>query len=278
MFARLSRKSSTLIGAAIAGGVSASALYSGSVAYADDALQPPHYPWNHRGAMNIFDSAAMRRGFEVYRQVCSSCHSMKYINYRNLVGATHTEEQAKALAQSVEVRDGPNDTGEYFDRPGKLSDPLPSPYANDEAGRAANNGALPPDLSLIVKARPHGEDYIYSVLTAYRDPPAGVNLRSGLFYNPYFPGGAIAMPKPLTDGQVEYEDGTEANVAQMAKDVTTFLAWAAEPEHDYRKKQGGQFFVGMLVVVASLVYWKRFKFSLHKTARTTYVQNMRKTH
>lgn len=129
----------------------------------------------------------------MYRQVCSTCHSLEYIHYRNLVGATHTEEQAKALAQSIEVTDGPNEDGEMFDRPGKLSDRLPKPYANEEAGRSANNGALPPDLSLITKARPYGEDYIFALLTGYSDPPAGFALRPGLYYNRYFAGGAIGM-------------------------------------------------------------------------------------
>lgn len=163
----------------------------GTVAFANDALAPPSYPWSHQGKYNSFDSASLRRGFEVYRQVCSTCHSLEYIHYRNLIGNTHTEEQAKALAQSIEVSDGPDDNGEMFDRPGKLADALPKPYANDEAGRAANNGALPPDLSLITKARPHGEDYIFALLTGYSEPPAGFALRPGLYYNRYFAGGAL---------------------------------------------------------------------------------------
>lgn len=257
-------------------GAGLGALLSGGVALAEDVLHPPAYPWPHKGIFETYDHAAMRRGFDVYRQVCSSCHSMNYIAYRNLVGTTHTEEQAKALAASIDVKDGPNDQGEMFDRPGKLSDFLPAPYPNDEAGRAANGGALPPDLSCIVKARHDGADYILSLLTSYRDAPSGVSLRKGLFYNPYFPGGAIAMPKPLNDGQVEFEDGTEASVAQMAKDVTTFLCWASEPEHDERKKQGGEVLFALAATCLTLGYWKRFKFSIHKTARRTYPDNVRK--
>lgn len=168
---------------------------------------------------------SMRRGFEVYRQVCSTCHSVRYLHYRQLIGETHSEVQAKALAESVVVKDGPNDAGEYFERPGRLSDPLPKPYPNDEYARYINGGALPPDLSLIVKARHGGADYIYALLTGYREPPHGVTLRQGLYYNPYFQGGAIAMPPPLNDGGIEYEDGTAPTISQQAKDVTVFLNW-----------------------------------------------------
>jgi ubiquinol-cytochrome c reductase cytochrome c1 subunit len=181
---------------------------------------------------------SLRRGFEVYRQVCSSCHSLQYRCYRHLVGVSHTEEQAKALAASVQVKDGPNDAGEYFMRPGKLFDAFPSPYANEEMARSMNGGAAPPDLSLMVLARPGGEDYVMALLNGYQEPPAGLTLRDGLNYNVYFPGNAISMAKPLNDGAVEYEDGTPATVTQMAKDVVTFLTWTASPELDERKKDG----------------------------------------
>ncbi|KAJ0639378.1 putative cytochrome c1, cytochrome c-like domain superfamily [Helianthus annuus] len=146
-----------------------------------------------------------------------------------------TEEETKAMAAEIEVVDGPNDEAEMFTRPGKLSDRFPQPYENEQAARFANGGAYPPDLSLITKARHNGQNYVFALLTGYRDPPAGVSIREGLHYNPYFPGGAIAMPKMFNDGAVEYEDGTPATEAQMGKDVVSFLSWAAEPEMEERK-------------------------------------------
>jgi ubiquinol-cytochrome c reductase cytochrome c1 subunit len=191
----------------------------------EDHIPSLDYGWSHHGALASFDYASIRRGFQVYRQVCASCHSLNKISFRNLIGVTHDEESLKKIAESYEVMDGPNDAGEMFDRPGKLSDRLPSPYKNEEEGRAANGGAYPPDLSLMVKARHYGIDYIVALLTGYVEPPAGKTMLPGLHYNPYFPGGAIAMAKQLTDGQVEYEDGTPATESQMAKDVACFLAW-----------------------------------------------------
>lgn len=236
-----------------------------------DVLDPPHYHWPHHGLFSAYDTASLRRGFEVYRQVCSTCHSMDFVHYRNLVGVTHTEEQAKALAQSVEVTDGPNDEGEMFKRPGKLSDPLPRPYPNDEYARFINGGALPPDLSLIIKARHHREDYVFALLTGYRESPAGISLRSGLHYNPYFQGGAIAMAKALNDGQMEYEDGTPATESQMAKDVSTFLAWCSEPEHDERKLQGAKVIAGFVLMAMLAGYHKRFRWNVIKSTRISYV-------
>jgi ubiquinol-cytochrome c reductase cytochrome c1 subunit len=236
----------------------------------EDHIPSPSFEWPHHGALASFDHASIRRGFQVYRQVCSSCHSLKRVAFRSLVGVTHDEAQMKAIAESYEVTDGPNDIGEMFERPGKLSDNIPGPYRNDEEGRAANNGALPPDLSLMVKARHYGIDYIFSLLTGYIDPPAGKAMLPGLHYNPYFPGGAIAMAKQLTDGQVEYEDGTPATEAQMAKDVACFLAWAAEPEHDQRKKSGVQFMAAICVAILITGYYKRFRWSVLKTRKISY--------
>ncbi|KAH7533750.1 hypothetical protein FEM48_Zijuj04G0164800 [Ziziphus jujuba var. spinosa] len=209
-----------------------------TVASADEAehgLESPIYPWPHKGILSSYDHASIRRGHQVYTQVCASCHSMSLISYRDLVGVAYTEEETKAMAAEIEVVDGPNDEGEMFTRPGKLSDRFPQPYSNEQAARFANGGAYPPDLSLITKARHNGQNYVFALLTGYRDPPAGVLIRDGLHYNPYFPGGAIAMPKMLNDGAVEYEDGTPATEAQMGKDVVSFLSWAAEPEMEERK-------------------------------------------
>lgn len=175
------------------------------------------------------------------------------------------------MAEETEVEDGPGDDGEMFTRPGKLSDYMPSPYKNDEAARASNNGALPPDLSLMVKARHGGCDYVFSLLTGYVEPtPAGVKLSDGLYYNPYFPGGGIAMPRLLFDGIVEYEDGTPATTSQMAKDVTEFLNWAAEPEHDQRKKMALQTTIVLTALIGLSVWVKRFKWAPIKTRKIVY--------
>jgi len=232
---------------------------------ADEALPPPKYPWNHSYPWQSFDHAAIRRGYKVYSMVCASCHSLDRIAYRNLINTCYTEEEVKALAAERDFVDGPNDEGEMFERPGKLTDYMPRPYPNEQSARFANRGAYPPDLSLMVKAREHHEDYLFAILTGYRDPPAGVQLREGLYYNPYFPGGKIAMPQALSNGQLEYEDGTEASISQMAKDVSTFLAWTSEPEFDERKKMGlkALFLVGLVTIPT--FYYKRFVFSSLKT-------------
>ncbi|KAL8537540.1 hypothetical protein ACS0TY_012605 [Phlomoides rotata] len=207
-------------------GAGASGLMSfATIAYASDeaehGLECPSYPWPHNGILSSYDHASIRRGHQVYQQVCASCHSMSLISYRDLVGVAYTEEETKAMAAEIEVVDGPNDEGEMFTRPGKLSDRFPEPYGNEQAARFANGGAYPPDLSLITKARHNGQNYVFALLTGYHDPPAGITIRDGLHYNPYFPGGAIAMPKMLNDGAVEYEDGTPATEAQ----VTLFFSF-----------------------------------------------------
>ncbi|KAH9993704.1 cytochrome c1, component of the mitochondrial respiratory chain [Russula compacta] len=241
-------------------------------------LHPAAYPWSHKGWLDSFDHASIRRGYVVYKEVCAACHSLDRIAWRNLVGVSHTADEVKAMAEEVEYTDGPNDQGEMFQRPGKLSDYMPRPYPNDEAARASNQGALPPDLSLIIKARHGGADYLFSLLTGYIDPPAGVELRDGMNYNPYFPGGAISMPRVLFDGLVEYDDGTPATASQMAKDVTTFLNWAAEPEHDERKKIGIKAVILFSTLTALSLYVKRFKWNVIKTRKIVYNPPVDKTH
>jgi len=236
----------------------------------EDHIPALDYGWSHHGALASYDYGSIRRGFQVYRQVCASCHSIHKVAFRSLIGVTHTEEQLKKIAESYEITDGPNDIGEMFERPGKLADIIPGPYKNEAQARAANNGAYPPDLSLMVKARHGGIDYLVALLTGYVDAPAGKAMLPGLYYNPYFPGGAIAMPKQLVDGQVEYEDGTPATETQMAKDVAAFLAWAAEPEHDERKKGGLQFMLAILFALALTGYYKRFRWSIFKTRKISY--------
>jgi ubiquinol-cytochrome c reductase cytochrome c1 subunit len=223
------------------------------------SLHATAYPWEHEKLFKTFDHAALRRGFQVYREVCASCHSLQRIPWRTLVGTMMTVDEAKALAEENEYDTEPNDEGEIEKRPGKLSDYCPSPYKNDEAARAANNGALPPDLSLITKARHGGCNYIFSLLTGYpEEPPAGAVVPSGLNFNPYFPGTGIAMARVLYDGLVEYEDGTPATTSQMAKDVVEFLNWTAEPEMDERKRMGWKVMAIGSVLFAISVWVKRY--------------------
>jgi ubiquinol-cytochrome c reductase cytochrome c1 subunit len=260
----------SLFSKGVAAGVGAASLIGG-VAYADDALHAPEMPWSHHGHFSAYDTASLRRGYEVYRQVCSTCHSMEFMAFRNLVGTTHTEEQAKMIAVNTEITDGPNEEGEMFTREGKLADAFPAPYENDEKARFINGGALPVDLSCVSKARHQGEDYVFSLLSGYREPPAGVSIREGLYYNPYFPGGAIAMPPPLMRDSTEYEDDTEASISQQAKDVATFLAFVSEPEADARKKMGVK---AMITIGAALLitgYYKRWKWNVLKTRRISYL-------
>jgi ubiquinol-cytochrome c reductase cytochrome c1 subunit len=206
--------------------------------------------------------------------VCAACHSLERVAYRNLVGVAFSEEEVKnMMADAPDVEDGPNDQGEMFMRPAKLSDYLPSPYKNEEEARMANAGALPPDLSLMVKARHSGEDYLFALLTGYREPPEGVSLRQGLYYNPYFPGGAIGMAQQIFDDGVEYEDGTPATASQMAHDVTVFLAWASEPEHDDRKRMGMKWCFGLAMMFLVTGWYKRFRWSVYKQRKISYYGN-----
>lgn len=257
----------------VAGGLYTAGAAAGyAVSASEDCIPPPHNHWPYDGWTQIHDTASLRRGYEVYRQVCSTCHSLKLINFRNLVGVTHTEEQARALASQYETMDGPNDDGEMFERTCKLSDAIPGPYANDQAARAANGGALPPDLSCIAKARHSGPDYIYALLTGYdKELPAGWPDKPGLHYNPYFPDGAIAMAAPLSDGQVEYEDDTPATVSQMAKDVVCFLQWCSEPEQDDRKKKGCQMIIVMTTLGLIAGYYKRWSWASVKSRRISWI-------
>lgn len=238
---------------------------------AEEGLHATQYPWEHEKWYKTFDHQALRRGFQVYTEVCASCHSLSRIPYRSLVGVTHTVDEAKAMAEENEYDSEPNDQGEIEQRPGKLSDYLPSPYKNPEAARAANNGALPPDLSLMVKARHGGINYIFSLLTGYpEEVPAGAVVQEGLNFNPYFPGTGIAMARVLYDGLVEYEDGTPATTSQMAKDVVEFLNWAAEPEMDQRKKMGIKVLIISSALFALSVWVKRYKFAAIKTRKIVY--------
>ena len=212
--------------------------------------------WSFKGLFGKFDRASLQRGYQVYVEVCASCHSMKHLSYRNLAekgGPEFSEDQAKAIASSFELTDGPNSDGEMFTRPAKLSDKFVKPYRNDKEAIASNGGAYPPDMSVLVKARSGGADYIYSLLLGYEDPPSGIKLDDGVYYNAYMYGNNIKMPKPLFDGQVDYNDETEATEQQMAKDVVAFLAWAAEPHLEARHKIGFKAII-YLIIISVLVY------------------------
>ncbi|XP_050713980.1 cytochrome c1, heme protein, mitochondrial-like [Eriocheir sinensis] len=256
----------------VLGGGAAGVAYAlnESVKASDLTLHTTTFPWAHNGIFSSLDHASIRRGYEVYKNVCAACHSMKYIAFRNLIGVSHTEAEAKEEAMGVQITDGPDDEGNMFQRPGKLSDYFPSPYTNDEAARSANNGALPPDLSYITSARHGGENYIFSLLTGYCDPPAGVSVREGLYYNPYFPGGAIGMAQALYNEVMEYSDGTPATASQMAKDVSVFLKWASEPEHDDRKRMALKVLMMFTMLFTVSYYIKRHKWSVLKSRKIAY--------
>jgi ubiquinol-cytochrome c reductase cytochrome c1 subunit len=239
--------------------VGAGAAVAGPARAAEE-VELPHEHWSFQGFFGTYDRAALVRGFQVYRDICANCHSLKMIAYRNLVGPGGLgldEETVKGLAASLPVTDGPDEKGEMFERPGRLSDYIPPPFPNDNAARSNNNGALPPDLSLIVKAREGGTDYLHALLTGYEEPPAGFALLEGMQYNKYFPGHQIAMPPPLSDDGVKYADGTPATVDQMARDVSQFLTWAAEPKLEDRKKTGVGVVLFLIVLTCMLYAVKR---------------------
>ena len=231
-------------------------ITSNSYSFAAEKVEYLKTDWSFKGLFGKFDRASLQRGYQVYTEVCASCHSMKYLSYRNLAeqgGPEFSEAQAKAIAASFEVTDGPNSDGEMFTRPGKLSDKFVMPYENVEASKAANGGAYPPDMSVLVKARKGGADYIYSLLLGYDEPPADIKLDDGVYYNKYMYGNKIKMSAPLSDGLIEYSDGTEATKEQMAKDITTFLMWSAEPHLETRHKTGFRVIV-YLIILSVLVY------------------------
>ncbi len=231
-------------------------LVMASPSFAADGVSPLNQDWKHKGFLGTFDRAALQRGFQVYKQVCSACHSLELMSYRNLSMLGYSDEEIRAIAAEDMVVDGPNDEGEMFERPATPADRFKSPYPNNKAARYANNGALPPDLSLIVRARHYGEDYIYSLLVGYEEAPADFNLMPGMSYNAYFPGHQIAMAAPLVDDVVSFEDGTAATVEQTAHDVATFLAWTSDPHQEARKKMGVKVIL-FLIVLFGLFYMSK---------------------
>ena len=213
--------------------------------------------WPFDGIFGRFDESSLQRGFQVYREVCAACHGIRHISYRDLKGIGYTNDEIKVIAADYEVLDGPNDDGEMFEREARPSDKFVGPYENDKIARLANNGAYPPDLSLIVKARADGANYLYSLLNGYKEFPDNFEASEGMYYNEFYPGNQIAMPSPLMDDIVEYSDGTEATQSQIAKDVTSFLAWTAEPELEERKSLGVKTLFFLILITIMLLGVKR---------------------
>lgn len=240
--------------AAVAAGIAAAA--TGAQA-AGDGGALTHVDWSWKGVFGSYDEAQLRRGFQVYKDVCGNCHSMDLVAYRNLQEIGLTEDQVKAVAAEKEVTDGPNDEGEMFQRPALPSDRFVPPFPNENAARFSNNGALPPDLSLMAKARIGGPDYVYSLLMGYQDPPEGFQLNDGMNYNTVFPGHQIAMPPQIFDDMVTFEDGASTKAADIAKDVAAFLNWTAEPELEARKNMGLKTMIFLIVLTAMLYALKR---------------------
>ena len=233
---------------------------TGALAQAAEEASPPSQTWSFNGPFGTYDRAALQRGYQVYKEVCSACHSMKYVAFRNLGesgGPELSEPAVKALAAEFQIGDGPNDKGEMFERPGRPSDHFKSPFPNEQAA-AAQFGTAPPDLSLMAKARKGGPDYVDALLTGFKDPPAGFKkIPDGRYYNEWFPGHVIAMPPPLSDGQVTYADGTKASVQQMARDVSTFLMWTAEPKLEDRHRVGLKVIIFLLVLCGVFYFAKK---------------------
>lgn len=228
-------------------------------ALAQEETEPPlpNPGWSFTGIFGTYDRAALQRGFEIYDQVCSNCHSMNLLHYRDLAALGYDEAEVKAIAAQKQVTAGPNDKGDMFQRPAQPQDAFVAPYPNDQAARAAHNGALPPDLSDIVKARHGGVDYVYGILTGFSEPPPNFKLNDGMSYDKYFPGHQIAMPQPLQDNSVTYADGTPATLPQEAHDVVTFLAWASDPNMEARKETGAKVMLFLLVMAGVMYAAKR---------------------
>lgn len=228
-----------------------------SSAQAAEGVALPKQDWSFYGIFGTYDRAAAQRGYQVYKEVCAACHSLHLVSFRNLQDLGFSEDEVKAIAASYKVTDGPNDAGEMFERAARPSDKFVSPFPNENAARASNNGAYPPDLSLIAKARVGGPDYLYALLTGYEKAPADVQLLDGQYYNKYFAGHKIAMPQPLNDGQVTFADGTQASISTMAHDVAVFLNWTAEPELERRHRLGVQVILFLIVATGFFYAAKR---------------------
>ena len=217
----------------------------------------PDHEWSFEGITGTFDKAALQRGFKVYREICSGCHSMRLLYYRDLIDIGFNEEEVKVIASDYTVVDGPNDEGEMFERDAKPSDHFVGPFANDQEARASNNGSLPPDLSVISKARVNGANHLYNLLLGYTEPPENFEVAEGMYYNKWMNGNQIAMAPPLDEGYVDYDDGTENTLPQLAEDLVTFLVWSAEPELEARKNLGIKVILFFIIFGIVVYFTKR---------------------
>ncbi|MEP3277605.1 MAG: cytochrome c1 [Stappiaceae bacterium] len=272
----------TFIAIAVRSAITAAAIGIAAPAFAagGDVPHIEKQQWSFSGPFGTFDKAQVQRGLKVYQEVCASCHGLSYVAFRNLAdlgGPGFTEEQAKVIAADYEVEDGPDDAGDMFERPAKLTDYFPSPFPNEQAARASNGGAYPPDLSLMAKARAghrgfpwfifdaftqyqeYGADYIYALMIGYEEAPEGLDVPEGQYYNHSFLAGkTLAMAPPLSDELVEYTDGTPMTTEQYARDISAFLMWTAEPKMEERKKIGLRVMI-FLIIFASLLYFTKKK-------------------
>jgi len=237
--------------------VTAGISITGSALSAEAGKHPLQQQWSFNGPLGKYDQAALQRGWQVYQQVCAACHSLKYFRFRNLSDMGYDASMIKAFAKEYEVAGEPDDYGDETVRAALPQDAFPSPFANDNAARASNNGALPPDLSLIVKARHDGANYVYSLLTGYNDAPAGFEVSDGMTYNAYFKGAQIAMASPLSADAIEYEDNSPATVERMASDVVQFLNFVAEPKLEERKHMGVN--VLLFLLAMTIVFYLSMK-------------------
>jgi ubiquinol-cytochrome c reductase cytochrome c1 subunit len=235
------------------GAVALAGIIAGGAAESAETPTPISRDWPHDGVFGTYNRAALQRGMQVFKGVCAGCHGLQYVAFRNLEALGYDEQEIRAIAADYYVMDGPDDFGDMFERPAEPRDAWPSPFANEQAARAANGGAYPLDLSVIVKARGGAEDYIYSLLVGYEEPPEDIEMMPGLHYNEYFAGHQIAMAQPLWPDMVDYQDGTEATISQMASDVTQFLAWAGDPKMEDRKQTGVK--VILFLIVLSIIFY-----------------------
>jgi len=244
--------------------------------YVEECLPPPNFPWDHTKLWRSYDHAAIRRGFIVYNTVGAPCHSMNFRYYRQLIDVAFTEDEVKEIASAYDdYLTEPDDEGDVHSRPGHINDRLHSPYKNDKEARYANNGALPPDLSQIVRARDGCENYLFSLLTGYRDAPHGVVLGENMSYNIYFPGCQIAMPMALAEDAIEYEDGTKCSISQQAKDVSVYLAWSSFMEHDERHLMGLKSLAAVVAFTLPFFWWKRFRWNYIKKRKVEFLRRQK---
>ncbi|XP_032690738.1 cytochrome c1-2, heme protein, mitochondrial-like [Odontomachus brunneus] len=261
-----------------AGATCGSLLYllDRSVEAISPATRLPSYPWEFQGYFKSLDHSAVRRGWQVYMTACYSCHSLRYVRFMDLINVSHTEDEVKDIAAEFEVQDGPDDEGNHYMRPGKITDLLPSAFPNEQAARAANLGMYPPDLTYFIETKRNGRNYLFAFMTGWMDPPAGVTLTGVQHFNAYFPGNVVGMQQVLFEGIVEYDDGTPATISQMAKDLVEFFTWTSSQEFDERKSMFIRAMGVCLILLASTFYYNRFAWSIMRSCQIAYIPNRKR--